>query len=226
MVKFFCLSDIHGEFDRSSGIYWDFTPEPDSFYFCAGDIHSWYNLKMDFVNRHADHMFWIDGNHDFYGNKFQAANSMKTATVDGLKIAGATLWTDLSDKANWTLYVNGLSDARHIHGLTYETYNERHNEHLNFLLNSDADIWVTHHCPTLKSIDPKFAGSNLNCCFSNDLEDVIVNMKHPPRLIISGHTHCSYAYTLSNGTGCVCWPRGYPGENWYYEEYEPKEIEI
>lgn len=220
-MNFAILSDMHMEFGS-----WDFEPLADTFYLCAGDIDSNLFRRKKFLDKHKSHMFYVYGNHDFYSGSMRFhQQDTKTREVDGLKIAGATLWTDLTDEWDWKLYCRGLVDFRCIYDMTHEDYNRIHRQHLNFLMDSRADIIVTHHCPTLKSIAPEYAESGLNMCFSNDLEAAILNMKKPPKVWICGHTHWAHDYWVGN-THVICWPRGYPNENPWYDDYKPKVIEL
>lgn len=223
-MKFGILSDLHQEFDKTP-IPWDFVPEEGVFYLNAGDTNSRFLMRNYWLEQHKDHMFWITGNHDFYGGEFEKPDQMKETNVNGLKIIGATLWTDLTNPLDWTFYKNGLVDNRHIKNLTYDNYNNRHKEHTDFIFNNDADIIVTHHCPTLKSISPVYGSSPLNRSFSNDYEQAILNMKKPPKLWVCGHTHWKHSYKIGE-TLVLCNPRGYPRENEYYETYQPEIIEI
>jgi hypothetical protein len=66
------------------------------FYICAGDICEDDDAHYRFNQKHHDHMFSINGNHDYYNGYFNdAIYHTLTREVDGIKIAGATLWTDL-----------------------------------------------------------------------------------------------------------------------------------
>lgn len=67
-------------------------------------------------------------------------------------------------------------------------------------------VVVTHHAPSLGSINPKFADSLLNACFVSDLDAQITRWN--PQLWVHGHTHDSYDYQVSN-TRVVCNARGY-----------------
>ena len=50
-------------------------------------------------------------------------------------------------------------------------------------------------------------------------------MKKPPKLIVHGHTHRRMDYMLGD-TRVICNPRGYPGENEWYKNYQPVYVEI
>jgi Icc-related predicted phosphoesterase len=216
------MSDLHMHRDAP----WDFEPEPDVFYICAGDISEDYNFRNAWHNRHGDHMFAILGNHDYYGTSFEnAIRCTKMREVNGIKIAGATLWTDLINPMNWLIYTNGLIDSRFIEDLTHERMIETHQAHKEFLFSSEADIIVSHHTPSCQSIGDRYRGDLLNVCFSNNLDEQILNLKKPPKLWIHGHTHDSFDYMIGN-TRVICHPRGYRNERNYYKTYKPLIIEL
>ena len=222
-MKLGIFSDIHLEFAD-----WDFEPEDGVFYICAGDIHPYEDVRERFIEKHADHMFYIYGNHDFYGHSFDdAMNSIMVQTKDGIRIHGAPLWTDLSDQFNWYLFQGSMSDARLIQDLTHEKMINVHNDHRKFLTNpeSTADIVVSHHTPSQKSIAEVYRGDLLNVCFSNDMDDEIMAMTKRPQIWIHGHTHHAFDYMIGD-TRVICHPRGYPGERPWFKDYKPLVIEI
>lgn len=221
-MKIGILSDLHMHRERP----WDFDPEDDVFYICAGDITEDHEFRDEFIQRHAEHMFAIKGNHDYYDASFSDAKfHTLSREVNGIKIAGATLWTDLSRYHDWVMYVNGLIDKRYISDLHHDIYCETHEAHKHFLLNSEADIIVSHHCPSFQSVHLKYHGSPYNASFSSNLDEEILSMKKPPKLWIHGHTHEAFDYMLGE-TRVVCWPRGYRNENPWYSGYRPKIVEI
>lgn len=226
-MKIGIMSDLHMHRTvRTDETPWDFEPEVDVFYICAGDICEDDDVRHAFVQKHRDHMFAINGNHDYYGGYFaDALYGTKVHEVNGIKIAGATLWTDLSKNIDWIMYVNGLIDYRYIKSVTQERMMETHNAHKHFLLNSEADIIVSHHCPSYQSIHPKFGNSPFNKSFSSNLDAEILALKKPPKLWIHGHTHEEFDYMIGE-TRVICHPRGYRGENDWYYDYKPKIVEI
>lgn len=228
MIKIGILSDLHMEFDKNNESRWDFVPQDGVLYICAGDIDSARGRRHAFLERHAGHMLHIMGNHDFYGYPLTDGKFIDT-TYKGLKIAGATLWTDLSIKgaggAAWFNYNRGLVDSRFIEFLTYENYTATHERHKKFLLGSGADIIVSHHCPSTLSTAPQFIGNILNNCFVNSMEEEIMSLPKPPKIWICGHTHHKHEYMLGE-TRVICHPRGYPGEIPGNETYEPMIIEV
>jgi len=221
-MKIGIISDLHREFDGDLNP-WDFKPEPDVTYLCAGDIDSARSRRMSFIKDHEAHMFAISGNHDFYGHQLTTGNKIET-TVKGFTLAAATLWTDLSDPKDWFNYIQGLVDSRFIEDLTYEHYNEIHREHKKFLLESGADIIMSHHAPSKQSTAPEFIGDKYNPCFVNDLNQEILALKNPPKLWICGHVHHKHDYWIGN-THVICNPRGYRHES-NYKNYQPQIVEI
>jgi len=77
-----------------------------------------------------------------------------------------------------------------------------------------AHVVVTHHAPAAASIAPRFVGKPLNAAFASRLDDLIENGR--PSLWVHGHTHSSFDYRLGQ-TRVLCNPRGYPGENPYFQ---------
>ena len=71
---------------------------------------------------------------------------------------------------------------------------------------SKTRVVVTHHAPSIRSIEPGYAGSPLNGAFASDLEAFI--MRHQPALWVHGHLHHSLDYQIGT-TRIVCNPRGY-----------------
>lgn len=138
-MKFGIMSDLH--MDRHN---WDFAPMADTFYICAGDVVESDYQREKWLRDKKDYIFYINGNHDYYNGFFDDAMScMKTKVVDGIKIAGATLWTDLSNPLDFILYSRYLIDYRKTVGITHEKMIETHLAHKKFLFESEADIIVS-----------------------------------------------------------------------------------
>jgi predicted phosphodiesterase len=227
-VRFGIISDLHLEFDRG-GSHYELSPKDDVFYLCAGDVHPREKLRNKFYEQFDYNIFYVDGNHDFYGSSFErnlSDDALKIRTLpNGMIIAGATLWTDLSNQYDWYIYTRCLVDYGSIYDLNKDDYNLAHKKHLNFLLKSNADIIVTHHCPSRYSIHEKYLNEKSNVGFTTDLTDVILKMEKPPKLWVHGHTHESFDYMIGS-TRVVCHPRGYPNEREHYSKYDPVMVEI
>ena len=224
-MKFGIISDLHLS-PRAWNNRWDFAPAQDTFYICAGDIIESDDLRGAWLKDKEDYLFRINGNHDYYDGFFDnALPHMKSTVVDGIKIAGATLWTDLSNPLDYLHFTRSLNDYRYISGITQDKMMQAHNDHKKFLFESDADIIVSHHSPSTLSIASKYRGDPLNSCFTTDLTNDILSMKNPPKLWIHGHTHDEYDYMIGD-TRVICHPRGYYRENPWYFDYQPKIVEI
>ena len=226
-MKIGIMSDLHMyKTVKTEETPWDFDPEADVFYICAGDICEDNDARARFTQKHYDHMLSINGNHDYYGNTFSDAKYHTILReVNGVRIAGATLWTDLYDNLSWLYYKRGLIDCAYISDLTHEAMIECHEMHKNFLFGMDADIIVSHHCPSAMSIHERYRDDPLNVCFTTDLTNQILNMRKPPKLWVHGHTHHDFDYMIGN-TRVVCHPRGYKNERDDYWRYAPKIVEI
>jgi len=90
---------------------------------------------------------------------------------------------------------------------------------LNAHPNSDFLV-MTHHCPTFKSVHPKYGNSLLNYAFaSNDSEFILDN----PRIKwwVHGHTHDSFDYMVGD-CRVMCNPRGYTNVNSYMRGSPPE----
>lgn len=226
-MKIGIMSDLHmNKTVKTVETPWDFEPEPDVFYICAGDICEDVDARSRFNQKHYDHMLSINGNHDYFHTTFSDAKYHTILReVNGVRIAAATLWTDLSDNLSWFYYKKGLIDCAYISDLTYELMVETHEMHKHFLFGMDADIIVSHHAPTRRSVHEKYHNDPYNVCFANDLEKQILNMKKPPKLWIHGHTHDDFDYMIGD-TRVICHPRGYKNERDDYWRYAPKIVEI
>lgn len=221
-MKIGIMSDLH----MHRGQPWDFVPQVGVVYVCAGDISEDDVYRNEFKQKHLPYMFAIDGNHDYFGLDFKHTLYHKQIReIQGVTIAGATLWTDLSDNMDWYRYVKKLIDHKYIDGVSHERMIETHESHKKFLLESEVDVIVSHHCPSYQSVHPKYINNENNACFATELAEQILSMRKPPKLWVHGHTHEKFDYMIGD-TRVVCHPRGYRGENHWYNDYTPLIIEI
>lgn len=220
-MKFGIFSDLHMEFEP-----WFFEPDPDVFYLNAGDTHPQYLMRDYFFSLFKnDNLFSVMGNHDFYSSSFHSADlHFHERQFGDLKIAGATLWTDIRPD-RWFDFREYMMDYRNIKGMSYDRYMKAHRTHHDFLFSSNADIWVVHHLPSFQSVHEDYRNSDGNDFFATELSHKILDMEKPPKLIVHGHTHRRMDYMIGN-TRVLCNPRGYPNENSWYKDYEPLIVEI
>ena len=178
----------------------------------AGDIGVG-KSAVDWINEAADtfkHVIYIMGNHEFYNHEMcqlmlelKAPTTFKdnvhfleneAITIDGIKFAACTLWAKATASAHW-----GLNDSRVIsyNGIpfSHEKLLEKHNESMSFLAeNADADVFITHHCPSNTSINTeRYRDDDLNSAYYTNILPVFegTNVKH----WICGHTHLAKEYT-------------------------------
>lgn len=222
-MKLGIFSDLHLHTTNP----YEFEPEDGVFYINAGDVSDNIHIRQAFTEKHQKYMFSVMGNHDYYHDTFpeHPVDYMSMRQVGDIKIAGATLWTDVSNPSDWLVYKNGLIDTTYIDGITPENMQEAHVMHRDFLFNSGADIIVSHHCPSVLSVAGHYKNDPLNPAFHTDYTDMILNMSSPPKLWIHGHTHDEFDYMIGS-TRVICHPRGYRHEKPWYMDYKPKIVEI
>lgn len=215
-MKIAIASDLH--LDVAPMDCRDLTEDAVDLMIIAGDLTPFEQSRMRWLQSCENHyrvpVFWIPGNHDFWG-RTPATHPMRKMELPPVTIAGATLWTHLKPH-EWIRYIIQMRDYREIWNTTMnwneETYNSTHAAHKRFLFQSASDIVVSHHAPSHLSIHDRFKGDQLNCCFANALDEEILELKSPPKLWIHGHVHDSFDYQIGN-TRVVCNPRGYPHES-------------
>lgn len=195
----------------------------------------------------------IAGNHEFYSRdrydkvirKCRATASLHegihfldaTGVVDGkpgvttveavgLRITGATLWTDarfgtngLADEVGIMLDLQTkMNDFKKIHfrdGSSFRKWKvadmrKQHVSEVDALLEGGrSDIVVTHHIPHPDGINEEHVGSDVNAAYVTDLMSVIHRINAP--LWIHGHSHGARNYKVGS-TRIVNVSRGYPGQ--------------
>ena len=151
--------------------------------------------------------------------------------LEGLTFVGATLWTDF-EKHNLDLmrtastYMNDYNlitcndpnEVMPFQRLDPQNVYDDHLEAKEYIFEAiktakrheNQIVVVTHHGPTLDSIDPEYVSSDLNGAYVSDLRENILYLQ--PDLWIHGHTHRSQDYMVGE-TRVVCNPRGYAGHD-------------
>lgn len=143
------------------------------------------------------------------------------ATVAGVTFVGATLWTDYALDGNqpisMLLAARGMNDHQLIfeddRRFTPEDALRRHRwsagvlrERLPRRYVDGPLVVVTHHLPSARSVNRKYADDILNSAFASHLDDLVETSE--AALWVHGHTHASADYRIG-GTRVLCNPRGY-----------------
>jgi len=169
-------------------------------------------------------------------------------TVDILDhtFIGTTLWTDMNEEDSLTLYhtTSMMNDFQTIKNsartvnewgkparLTPEDTVEFHKKSMDYINHITYNrpnykfVVVGHHCPSLKSVHPKYANDKImNGAFASDLDDFIA-YRPQIKLWVHGHTHEDFDYMLSE-TRIVCNPRGYSGHEPRADSFKLKYIDL
>lgn len=97
---------------------------------------------------------------------------------------------------------------------------EKFERYVNFTLKQPFNgktVVVSHFCPSMKSVHPKYQNSNITPFFTSNCEHLMGFSD----LWFHGHTHSSFDYVIE-GTRVVCNPLGYGVEN--LENFNPNLI--
>lgn len=171
---------------------------------------------------------YVLGNHEHYGfeyfktKKFLEQNlpsnvqilEKETTVIDGVRIFGATMWTDFDRDNPVAIHAarNGMNDFRHIRHITRKFTPDQAAEEFRLTIAEleevEADLVVTHHAPSFKSVPPEFASSILNAAYASNLDDFILDSNI--KVWCHGHIHTPQDYMIGN-TRILANPRGYAG---------------
>lgn len=223
-MKAHILSDLHLEF----GPFIDPEPERDLI-ILAGDIHVG-TRGLDFIQDMEAKCptVFVPGNHEYYdGTPMEELHQvyleqiedsflqMYCRTVNGVKIAGCTLWTDMDGHNPITMLRMGqyMNDYWRIRGAGGQWRPDKsvalHDQMVSWLESVfPVDIVATHHAPSLKSIAPRFAREGGQGAYVSDLDSLI--KESGAKLWVHGHTHASVDYRVGS-CRVVSNSRGYVG---------------
>lgn len=165
-------------------------------------------------------------------------------TIDDVLFVGSTLWTDFNKGDPLVMHAAGYGmndfriirtgtiDAPYMRKITPNDILKIHEESKKYVFDTIAKekpnhrkvVLIIHHAPTYKSVHPKYTGDMLNGAFVSDLSNEILDTE--PDLIIHGHVHDSFDYTVGYYTRVLCNPRGYQGRemNLNFDPYLRVEI--
>ncbi len=143
--------------------------------------------------------------------------------VDGVRFLGCTLWTDFCLFGDPALAgreaARVMNDYRRIRvspefrRLTGRHTARSHARSVRWLRDqldsteSYPTVIVTHHAPSLRSLDPAEVKELISSAYASNLDDFIASSR--ARLWIHGHTHRSASYRIGE-TRVVSNARGYP----------------
>lgn len=150
--------------------------------------------------------------------------------IAGLRILGCSLWTDflamgrITASAAAAIAKEGMTDYRLIRrnrrrdALQPSHTMERCQQSRQWLEGEIASasgplLVVTHHAPTLRTLNPEFLLQLSNAAFHNDFDHLI---RPPVIACIHGHTHFSCREEV-NGIPVISNQRGYPREGAGFE---------
>lgn len=157
----------------------------------------------------------------------------EAVTIGNVCFHGATLWTDFSlfgnPKQYGSICQGKMNDYKKIRRdpsysklRTIDTF-QIHNKSMNWLekslaeSESEMNIVVTHHAPSLKSIPSQYREDPISSAYASNLEATIT--KYQPDFWIHGHIHEPVDYYIGK-TQVICNPHGYIDEpfNGYKKE--------
>lgn len=200
---------------------------------------SLYMSFMEQCSSEFKYVVWVAGNHEFYGYKWTETLAtcrrfaslfpnvyfleQETVELDGVTFWGATLWTSLNKNCPLVLNRVGaaMNDYRQIsydcgyyRKLQPSDTSRRHAASVASLLEALAarnkTVVVTHHAPSLASINLKYRGEVLvNHAYATELSELILDNPNI-RAWIHGHLHDNVDYMIGT-TRVASNPRGYVG---------------
>lgn len=226
-MKIQVLSDLHFEFA-------DYTFKIDDtidILILAGDISHIKDTEKILHNLSTKYsklkIIKILGNHEYYDETINQTRKIAsninipnihildnaTITLNGIIFIGSTLWSEIKEYES-IQYANDYNRIYTTSGklltptdtITEFRKNKQYIEEQLEKYKHNKTILITHHLPSYKSIDQKYASSNINSAYASNMDDII--LKYKPLLCIHGHTHSSVDYYLGS-TRIICNPRGY-----------------
>lgn len=196
------------------------------------------------LSKRFQHVIYVPGNHEFYDQDYLVVHDKwkdKTKDVDNLhfldnesividdvRIVCSTLWSDMQldtnplaefdAKQNLHDYKSIRHGSRMFSPLDSDRLHKEAVKYIDSTLSKPFNgktVVVTHHCPTLKFIEPRFQSSPVNFCFNSDLDWLFD--KHDVDLAVFGHTHQCVDFEMY-GTRYISNQRGYQSLFGYGED--------
>ena len=231
-MKIAFMSDLHIDFRADHGLEFLHTlevPECDVLV-VAGDLmevacRAW-ESSVEKLCKMAPRVIYVAGNHENYlssvfavdrrleqverkNKNLTTASAARTFVINGVSFLVGTLWFP------WFVdqdeYKGLLNDFNYIRYLEPECY--KRNADFNIALRGIEGgpcVVITHHAPSYKSVNPKYAGEAINRFFvGGDFDDIIRTSKI--KIWLHGHMHETVDYMIGN-TRIVSNPLGYPND--------------
>jgi Icc-related predicted phosphoesterase len=215
-MKIQYCSDLHLEFIQNFDFLQSnkIIPKADIL-ILAGDIFLFFlNIEnekyFDFLSNSFKEIYWLPGNHEYYKSDIIRYHKYKEKKIrpnihvvrnevvsfNGINLIFSTLWGNISPKNE--LYIKShVSDFNQIsyngEGFKPNHFNQLHVEAKAFLekelqkRQSEKNIVITHHVPTLFNYPEEYKNSPLNEAFAVEMYDFIE--KYQPEAWIYGHSH-------------------------------------
>lgn len=236
-------SDLHLEMRRNANVLLPLPPVVDAdVVILAGDIGNGANGVQWAATTFPDTpVAYVLGNHENYHGDIDATldacrRAAEGTTVrvleqdswdiaPGVRLLGATLWTDLDLWGDWGSRTSALDamQMNDFHLITHAgqrftpeaaidlhdaTRTWLHAELARASIDEVRTIVVTHHAPHVMCLGPAFVTTrdSLSPCFASDLSELLIGPM-PPFAWVSGHTHANYvgqvgqALLVSNQAG-------------------------
>jgi predicted phosphohydrolase len=181
----------------------------------AGDIVPFEKQELadtffDLWSKQFERVFWVAGNHEFYGSDIHLIPLQRNETVrhnihrinneivilEDVVFIFSTLWSKIS-LLNEQKIMRGMADFRYIRNgenkFLATDYNDRHASSILFIqemltrYRHKRTVVVTHHIPTFYSYPPKYRGDILNEGFATEYANLIEDVG--PEIWIYGHHH-------------------------------------
>jgi predicted phosphodiesterase len=232
-MKLWIFSDLHQDFGRFD------MPIPNGVDIAvvAGDVQ---NDELLIRLGETLPTVYVAGNHDFYGHEYhkrlQYLRDLPSSqfyllendelVLGDVRFVGCTLWTDydrgnpiamdlarrsMNDhrKITWQKQPVWLrfrpQEAQMLHFQSKNWLSERLSEPF-----SGKTVVISHHAPSERSVEDKYASQMLNHAYFSALDAEIEEWR--PSLWVHGHVHSNHDYVVGE-TRVICNPHGYPDEN-------------
>ena len=185
---------------------------------------------VDFVCDHYSAVFWVPGNHEYYGSDItQKPNPLHEKIREnfhlvnnhwldygGLRFVFSTLWSKIGPQVEWDIQ-RSISDFTAIQfsgaKFTAHQFTALHEESVRFLRRAmDEDnqvdkVIVTHHVPTMMHYPAIYRNSVLNQAFATEMFDLIVDSN--AACWIYGHHHVNTPEFMIGKTRMITNQLGY-----------------